>query len=45
MNIAALTIDQVKHGLRHGSFSALGRPTEFRTTPGSNLILVVFKKQ
>ncbi len=36
--------DELKVCIRHGG-SDKGRPTEFASTPGSELVLIVFKKQ
>lgn len=44
LSIYELTEDELKVCMRHAS-SDKGRPTEFRTTPDSGLVLVVFKKQ
>lgn len=44
LGIYELTEDQLKVCMRHAS-SDKGRPTEFKTTADSDLILVVFKRQ
>jgi uncharacterized protein (TIGR03067 family) len=44
LGIYELKGDELKICLRHGS-SSKGRPTEFASKPGSEQILIVFKKQ
>ena len=44
LGIYELTEDELKVCMRHAS-SDKGRPTEFKTTAESDLILVVFKRQ
>jgi uncharacterized protein (TIGR03067 family) len=45
LGIYELQNDQLKLCLRDENGAAKGRPTDFHTTPGSDLLLFILKKQ